>query len=325
MLNNKNECIFLAGHNGMVGSAIIRKLNKEGYFNIITANRSELDLFNQQDVRSFFTYNIIDTVIICAARVGGIYSNSTYPADFVYQNLMIQSNIINACHEKDINNILFLGSSCIYPKEAKQPITEDQLLQGPLESTNQWYAIAKIAGIKLCEGYNIQFNRDYRSIMPTNLYGPNDNFHELNGHVIPALISRFHKAVLDNSPFIEIWGTGKAKREFLHVDDLADGCVHFMSLDKAALQKKIPISNSHINVGTGIDIEIKTLVELLVEISGFSGEIRFDSSKPDGTMRKVLDVSLAKSLGWTSNIAFYDGLKDSYQWYLDHFPNVKRS
>jgi GDP-L-fucose synthase len=325
MLDSKEECIFIAGHNGMVGSALVKKLNDEGYLNIITASRSELDLLNQKDVKKFFKEHAIDTLIIAAAKVGGIYSNSKYPADFMYQNLMIQSNIINACHEEDINNILFLGSSCIYPKEAKQPITEDQLLQGTLESTNQWYAVAKIAGIKLCEGYNIQYNRDYRCIMPTNLYGPNDNFHELNGHVIPALISRFHRAVQNSSPFIEIWGTGKAKREFLHVDDLADGCVHLMAIDKATYQKKIPISNSHINVGSGIDIEIKTLVELMVEISGFSGEIKYDSSKPDGTMRKVLDVSLAKSLDWTANISFKDGLKDSYKWYLEHFPNVKRS
>ncbi|MDA9040167.1 GDP-L-fucose synthase [Gammaproteobacteria bacterium] len=325
MLDSKEECIFIAGHNGMVGSALIKKLNDEGYLNIITASRSELDLLKQKDVKKFFKEHPIDTVVIAAAKVGGIYSNSTYPADFMYQNLMIQSNIINTCHEEDINNILFLGSSCIYPKEAIQPINEDQLLQGPLESTNQWYAIAKIAGIKLCEAYNIQFNRDYRSIMPTNLYGPNDNFHELNGHVIPALISRFHRAVLEKSTFIEIWGTGKAKREFLHVDDLADGCVHLMKIDKLNYQKKIPTSNSHINIGTGIDIEIKMLIELLTEISGFNGEIRFDSTKPDGTMRKVLDVSLAKSLNWNSKISFHDGLKNSYQWYLDHFPNVKRS
>jgi len=325
MLEDTNDSIFIAGHNGMVGSAIIRKLNNEGFNNIVTADRSKLDLFSQSDVQNFFQKNNIDIVIISAAKVGGIYSNANYPADFVYQNLMIQSNIINACHEAHIDNILFLGSSCIYPKEAQQPICENQLLTGPLESTNQWYAIAKIAGIKLCEGYNIQYNRDYRCVMPTNLYGPNDNFHELYGHVIPALISRFHRAVNENAPFIEIWGTGRAKREFLHVDDLADGCLHIMKITKSTFQNKIPMDNSHINLGTGIDIEIKTLVELLSEISGYGGEITFNHSKPDGTMRKVLDVSLAASLDWTSSISFQDGLEDSYQWYLDHFPNVKRS
>ena len=325
MLSNKNDNIFVAGHNGMVGSAIIRRLKKEGFKNIITRNRDQLDLLNQKDVFNFFDDNKIDISIICAARVGGIYSNSTYPANFVYQNLMIQSNIINACHQKDVNNILFLGSSCIYPKEAKQPIKEEQLLKGQLEPTNQWYAIAKIAGIKMCEGYNIQYGRDYRSVMPTNLYGPNDNFHELNGHVIPALISRFHRAAKEKSPHIDIWGSGKAKREFLHVDDLADGCIHLMKIDEDNYKKNIPDSNSHINVGTGVDIEISELVTILKNISGFKGEIKYDTSKPDGTMRKVLDISLINSLNWESSIIFEDGLNESYKWYLEHYPNVKRS
>lgn len=319
-----NDNIFVAGHNGMVGKAVVKCLIMKGYKNIITANRKELDLLNQRNVYKFFDSNKIDAVFICSAKVGGIYSNSTYPYDFIYQNQMIQNNIINAAHLSDINNLLFMGSSCIYPKMASQPIHESQLLTGPLEPTNQWYALAKIAGIKLCEGMNIQFGRDYRSLMPTNLYGPNDNFHDLNSHVIPALVRRFYEAVVENKKSLKVWGSGKPKREFLHVDDLAKASVFLMEMDKQKFNSFIKPDLSHINVGTGDDISIEELVSIIRNISKYDGEILFDDSKPDGTMRKVLDISTITSMGWLPEISLEDGLFDTYEWYKNNEDTAKK-
>ena len=319
-----NDNIFVAGHNGMVGSAVVKCLINKGYKNIITANRKELDLLNQNNVHNFFDNNKIDTVFICSAKVGGIYSNSTYPYDFIYQNQMIQNNIINAAHLSDINNLLFMGSSCIYPKLASQPIHESQLLTGPLEPTNQWYALAKISGIKLCEGMNIQFGRDYRSLMPTNLYGPNDNFHDLNSHVIPALVRRFYEAVVENKKSLKVWGSGKPKREFLHVDDLAKASVFLMEMDKQKFNSFINPDLSHINVGTGNDISIEELVSIIRNISKYDGEILFDVSKPDGTMRKVLDISTITSMGWSPEISLEDGLFETYEWYKNNEDTAKK-
>lgn len=317
--------IFVSGHNGMVGSALVKCLKKNGYSNIIKANRKELDLLNQNNVYNFFDSNKIDTVFICSAKVGGIYSNSTYPYDFIYQNQMMQNNIINAAHLSDINNLLFMGSSCIYPKLASQPIHESQLLTGPLEPTNQWYALAKISGIKLCEGMNIQFGRDYRSLMPTNLYGPNDNFHDLNSHVIPALVRRFYEAVVENKKSLKVWGSGKPKREFLHVDDLAKASVFLMEMDKQKFNSFIKPDLSHINVGTGNDIPIEELVSIIRNISKYDGEILFDVSKPDGTMRKVLDISTITSMGWSPEISLEDGLFDTYEWYKNNKDTAKKA
>ena len=319
-----NDNIFVAGHNGMVGSAVVKCLINKGYKNIITANRKELDLLNQNNVYNFFDSNKIDTVFICSAKVGGIYSNSTYPYDFIYQNQMIQNNIINAAHLSDINNLLFMGSSCIYPKLASQPIHESQLLTGSLEPTNQWYALAKISGIKLCEGMNIQFGRDYRSLMPTNLYGPNDNFHDLNSHVIPALVRRFYEAVVENKKSLKVWGSGKPKREFLHVDDLAKASVFLMEMDKQKFNSFIKPDLSHINVGTGNDISIEELVSIIRNISKYDGEILFDVSKPDGTMRKVLDISTITSMGWSPEISLEDGLFETYEWYKNNEDTAKK-
>ncbi|MAJ44706.1 MAG: GDP-fucose synthetase [Candidatus Marinimicrobia bacterium] len=317
--------IFVSGHNGMVGSALVKCLKKNGYSNIIKANRKELDLLNQNNVYNFFDSNKIDAVFICSAKVGGIYSNSTYPYDFIYQNQMIQNNIINAAHLSDINNLLFMGSSCIYPKLATQPIHESQLLTGPLEPTNQWYALAKISGIKLCEGMNIQFGRDYRSLMPTNLYGPNDNFHDLNSHVIPALVRRFYEAVVENRKSLKVWGSGKPKREFLHVDDLAKASVFLMEMDKQKFNSFIKPDLSHINVGTGNDISIEELVSIIRNISKYDGEILFDDSKPDGTMKKVLDISTITSMGWSPEISLEDGLLDTYEWYKKNKDTAKKA
>lgn len=319
-----NDNIFVAGHNGMVGSAVVKCLITKGYKNIITANRKELDLLNQNNVYNFFDGNKIDAVFICSAKVGGIYSNSTYPYDFIYQNQMIQNNIINAAHLSNINNLLFMGSSCIYPKLASQPIHESQLLTGPLEPTNQWYALAKISGIKLCEGMNIQFGRDYRSLMPTNLYGPNDNFHDLNSHVIPALVRRFYEAVIENKKFLKVWGSGKPKREFLHVDDLAKASIFLMEMDKQKFNSFIRPDLSHINVGTGNDISIEELVSIIRNISKYDGEIVFDDSKPDGTMKKVLDISTITSMGWSPEISLEDGLIDTYEWYKKNKDTAKK-
>ncbi|WP_139788479.1 GDP-L-fucose synthase [Halomonas sp. BC1] len=310
--------VFVAGHRGMVGSAIVRQLEERGGFSIVTRNRSELDLTNQQAVSEFFAAEQFDQVYLAAAKVGGIIANNTYPAEFIYENLMIQANIIHAAHATDVQQLLFLGSSCIYPKLAGQPMAETALLTGTLEPTNEPYAIAKIAGIKLCESYNRQYGRDYRSVMPTNLYGPNDNFHPENSHVIPALLRRFHEAKLARAAEVTAWGTGSPMREFLHVDDMAAASVHVMHLDNATYEANTQPMLSHINVGTGVDCTIKELTETVAKVVGFQGEIVWDTSKPDGTPRKLMDVSRLKSLGWQASIGLEDGLRDAYQWFLDN-------
>ena len=310
--------IFIAGHKGMVGSAILKQLSTNPSNNIIVAEKSKLDLTNQERVNVFFKNNSIDQVYLAAAKVGGIYANDTYPADFIYENLIIEANIIKASHSNNVPKLLFLGSSCIYPKLAKQPIKEEFLLTGLLEKTNEPYAIAKIAGIKLCESFNRQYDRDYRSVMPTNLYGPNDNFHSKNSHVIPALIKRFHTAVIKDEKEVTIWGTGGAMREFLHVDDMADACIHIMNLDKFSYNKSIDPHLSHINIGTGIECSIKVLAENISTVTEYKGEIIFDSSYPDGTPRKLLDTSKINNMNWQHSIDLVEGLKDTYNWYKEN-------
>ncbi|HIG39370.1 MAG TPA: GDP-L-fucose synthase [Gammaproteobacteria bacterium] len=309
--------IFVAGHNGMVGSAIVRQLKNKDSAEIILRTRSELDLTNQAAVDSFFLENKVDQIYLAAAKVGGIYANSTFPAEFIYQNLIIECNIINAAHQADIEKLLFLGSSCIYPKSVDQPMQESALLTAVLESTNEPYAIAKIAGIKLCESYNRQYGRDYRSVMPTNLYGPNDNFHPKNSHVLPALIRRFHEAVETDASEVVVWGTGNAMREFLHVDDMAAASVFVMELDKAVYEENTEPRLSHINVGTGIDCTIRELAETVAKVTGFQGVLKFDTTKPDGTSRKLLNVSRLSNLGWNSSIGLEDGIKNAYQWFVE--------
>lgn len=315
--------IFVAGHNGMVGSAIVRQLERYDDVTLITADRTELDLTSQAQVRQFFSDHAIDQVYLAAAKVGGIHANNTYPADFIYQNLMIQANIIHAAHMTDVQRLLFLGSSCIYPKNAGQPMSEQALLTGVLEPTNEPYAIAKIAGIKLCESFNRQYGRDYRSVMPTNLYGPNDNFHPENSHVIPAMLRRFHEAVQKGDDKVVIWGTGTPRREFLHVDDMASACVHVMNLDVDVYHDHTHPMLSHINVGTGEDCSIRELAELVASTTGFKGELVFDHTKPDGTPRKLMDVSRLNALGWDYTIDLKDGLKDAYEWFLNN-PDTAR-
>lgn len=315
--------IFIAGHHGMVGSAIFRQLEKQEDVQIIVRTRSELDLTNQQAVRDFFATEKINQIYLAAARVGGIFANNTLPADFIYDNLMIQCNIIHSAHLADINDLLFLGSSCIYPKLAEQPMKESALLTGVLEETNEPYAVAKIAGIKLCESFNRQYGRDYRSVMPTNLYGPNDNFHPENSHVIPALIRRFHKAKLCGDAEVIAWGTGKPRREFLHVDDMATACIHIMNLDKVTHGKSVDPMLSHINIGTGVDCTIQELVETVALITGFDGNVTFDCSKPDGTLRKLVNVNKISSLGWKYSYELVDGLQETYEWFLANQDNFR--
>lgn len=310
--------IFVAGHNGMVGSALVRQLSQDSNNEIITADRTELDLTNQQAVQRFFAEQSIDQVYLAAAKVGGIHANNTYPADFIYENLMIEANIIHAAHLHNVQKLLFLGSSCIYPKLADQPMREDALLTATLEPTNEPYAIAKIAGIKLCESYNRQYGRDYRSVMPTNLYGPGDNFHPENSHVIPALIRRFHEAKESNSPVVNAWGTGSPMREFLYVDDMAAASIFVMNLDDATYQKETQPMLSHINVGSGIDCTIKELTETVAKVVGYQGKIEWDTSKPDGAPRKLMDVSRLERLGWQSTTDLEQGLTKSYVWFLDN-------
>lgn len=315
---NRNARIFVAGHRGMVGSAIVRRLEAMGYTNLITRGREELDLVDQAAVNTFFAENKIDQVYMASAKVGGIHANNTYPAEFIYQNLMVEANIIHAAHCNDVNKLLFLGSSCIYPKFAEQPMKEEALVTGVLEPTNEPYAVAKIAGIKLCESYNRQYGRDYRSVMPTNLYGPNDNFHPENSHVVPALLKRFHEATQRGDNEVVIWGSGKPQREFLHVDDMAAACVHVMELDDQSYQAHTQPMLSHINVGTGVDCSIRELAETIARVTEYQGELKFDSTKPDGTPRKLMDVSRLKALGWKSTISLEDGLRDAYRWFVEN-------
>ncbi|MDP1547479.1 MAG: GDP-L-fucose synthase [Anaerolineales bacterium] len=312
----KQDKVFVAGHRGMVGSAIVRRLQALGHTNLLTAGSDALDLTNQAAVQTFFAANAIDQVVLAAAKVGGIHANNTYPAEFIYQNLMIQANIIQAAHSAGVQKLLFLGSSCIYPKNAAQPMAEDALLTGTLEATNEPYAIAKIAGIKLCESYNRQYGRDYRSVMPTNLYGPGDNFHPDNSHVIPAMMRRFHEAVQSGAAEVVVWGSGTPMREFLHVDDMAAASVHVMNLPLAEYAAHTTPMLSHINVGTGVDCTIRELAETLSRVTGFAGKLAFDTSKPDGTPRKLMDVSRLKALGWQAQTQLEDGLRDTYAWFL---------
>jgi GDP-L-fucose synthase len=315
--------IFVAGHNGMVGSAIVRQLEQQGDCEIITRTRKELDLTNQQAVSDFFSTHNIQQVYLAAAKVGGIVANNTYPADFIYENLMIECNIIHSAYKAGITELLFLGSSCIYPKLAEQPMAESALLTATLEPTNEPYAVAKIAGIKLCESYNRQYGVDYRSVMPTNLYGPQDNFHPENSHVIPALLRRFHEAKLNGDAKVVAWGSGKPMREFLYVDDMAAASIHVMNLDKATYDKNTEPMLSHINVGTGVDCTIRELVETVAKVTGFAGEIEFDATKPDGAPRKLMNVDRLASLGWKYTYSLENGLKDAYQWFLDNQDNFR--
>jgi GDP-L-fucose synthase len=316
--------VFVAGHKGMVGSAIVRQLEARDDVQLVLREFADLDLTNQSAVNSFFASENIDEVYLAAAKVGGIHANNTYPAEFIYQNLMIESNIIYAAHNNNVQHLLFLGSSCIYPKLAEQPMTEKALLTGLLEETNEPYAIAKIAGIKLCESYNRQYSRDYRSVMPTNLYGMNDNFHPENSHVIPALMRRFHEAKLNGDAQVVVWGTGTPMREFLYVDDMAAACVHVMELDKETYQANTEPMLSHINVGTGVDCTIREMAETMAKAVGFKGEIVFDSSKPDGTPRKLLDVTRLANLGWRYSISLEQGLDQTYQWFLANQDNFRK-
>lgn len=316
--------IFVAGHNGMVGSAIVRQLQSENNVEVVTRSRAELNLLSQADVQAFFNDNKIDQVYLAAAKVGGIVANNTYPAEFIYENLTIQNNIIHCAHVAGVNDLLFLGSSCIYPKLAEQPMREDALLTATLEPTNEPYAIAKIAGIKMCESYNRQYGRNYRSVMPTNLYGENDNFHPQNSHVIPALIRRFHEAKLAGDSKVVAWGSGEPMREFLHVDDMAAASIHVMNLSNDVYSANSQEMLSHINVGTGVDCTIQELVETVAKVVGFKGEIEFDSSKPDGAPRKLMDVSRLESLGWKYSINLDDGLKTTYQWFLDNQASFRK-
>ena len=323
MTRDLNQTVFVAGHPGMVGSAIVRRLQTLGYTRILTAGRDELNLLDQQAVQAFFNEQKIDQVYLAAAKVGGIQANNSYPADFIYENLMIQANIIQAAHQCDVQKLLFLGSSCIYPKFAEQPMREEALLTGVLEPTNEPYAIAKIAGIKLCESYNRQHGRDYRSVMPTNLYGPHDNYHPQNSHVIPALLRRFHEAVQRGDEELVIWGTGTPMREFLHVDDMAAASIHVMELDDATYQANTQPMLSHINVGTGVDCTIGQLAKTIAKVTGFSGTLSFDTSKPDGAPRKLMDVSRLKALGWQATISLEDGLNDAYAWYVSNVQQAR--
>ena len=311
--------IFIAGHNGMVGSAIVRFLKNQDV-ELITKKKIELDLLNQQAVQNFFKSQKIDQVYLAAAKVGGIHANNTYPADFIYENLMIEMNVIHNAFLNGVKKLLFLGSSCIYPKNTTQPIKEEELLNGKLEPTNEPYAIAKIAGIKICESYNRQFAKshslDYRSLMPTNLYGPGDNYHPVNSHVIPGLLYRFHEAKINNLPKVTIWGTGTPKREFLYVDDMARASIHLMNIDKETYDKHTLSMCSHINVGSGNDLTIKELAAIIKEVVGFKGEIQFDSSKPDGNLRKFLDSEKIKKIGFKPETSLKEGLIKTYQDYI---------
>lgn len=314
--------IFVSGHNGMVGSAICRQLKKTDA-EIITITRQELDLTDQSQVKSFFDKHRFDQVYLAAAKVGGIHANDTYPAEFIYQNLMIQNNVIHQSFVSGVNKLLFLGSSCIYPKLAFQPMTEGQLLNGYLEPTNEPYALAKIAGIKMCESYNRQYRTDYRSVMPTNLYGPGDNYHSQNSHVIPALLRRFHEAKIDKSENVVAWGTGSALREFLHVDDMAAASIHVMNYDAEKYRLQVNPRLSHINVGTGEECSIRQLTESISEVVGYQGNIVWDTAKPDGTPRKLMDSSRIFDLGWQPKHNLRDGLKDAYKWFTTNITSVR--
>jgi len=315
---SKKDSIFVAGHSGMVGSAIVRQLEKLEFVNILTESRNNVDLTDQSSVINFFSTNKIDYVVLAAARVGGIFANSEYPAEFIYENLMIECNVIHSAYITGVKRLLFLGSSCIYPKLSKQPIKESELLTGVLEPSNEPYAIAKIAGIKLCESYNRQYGMHYRSVMPSNLYGEGDNFHIHNSHVVPALLRKFHEAKINNNNSVSIWGDGSAMREFLYVDDMADACIHIMSCSDDIYDSYTEPLLSHINIGSGVDLSIRELAETIKEIVGYRGNLLFDTSKPNGPPRKLLNVSKLNSMGWKYQTNLKTGLKKTYTWYLDN-------
>ncbi|HAY0066854.1 TPA: GDP-L-fucose synthase [Escherichia coli] len=315
--------VYVAGHQGMVGSAICRQLSLRDDIELVVKTHKELDLTVQKDVEAFFERERVDQVYLAAAKVGGIYANNTFPAEFIYQNLMIESNIIHSAHKVGIQKLLFLGSSCIYPKFAEQPMKESALLTGILEPTNEPYAIAKIAGIKLCESYNRQYGRDYRSVMPTNLYGSNDNFHPENSHVIPALMRRFHEAKESGAQEVIVWGTGTPMREFLYVDDMAAASVHVMELEDTIYQQNTQPMLSHINVGTGVDCSIHEMAETMASVVGYQGKIVFDATKPDGTPRKLMDVTRLKNLGWQHRYNLHEGLSLTYKWFLENIDSFR--
>jgi len=312
-----NEKIYIAGHRGLVGSAIVRQLESRGFTNLLMRTHKELDLTNQAQVQTFFKQEKPDYVILAAAKVGGIHANNTYPADFIYQNIMIEANVINSAYENKVKRLLFLGSTCIYPKSVEQPMREDALLTDVLEPTNEPYALAKIAGIKLCESYNRQHGTDFRSVMPTNLYGVNDNFHPENSHVIPALMRRFHEAKINNDAEVTVWGTGNAMREFLHVDDMAAASLFVLELDEETYKINTQPMLSHINVGTGQDVTIKEMAETMKEVVGFKGNLTFDTTRPDGAPRKLIDVTRLKNIGWSYTTVLKEGLEKTYYWYLN--------
>ena len=319
---NLNDKIYIAGHRGLVGSAILRNLESKGYDNLLTKNHEDLDLTDQTKVKSFFDEEKPDYVILAAAKVGGIYANNTYPADIIYQNTMIEANVIQSAFENKVKRLLFLGSTCIYPKKIEQPMQEEALLSNKLEPTNEPYALSKILGIKLCESYNRQHGTDFRSVMPTNLYGINDNFDPDNSHVIPGLIQRFHKAKINNEKEVIVWGTGRAMREFLYVDDMAEASLFVMGIDKKIYDANTSPMISHINVGSGKDITIKELAEMIGKVVGFEGKIHFDKSKPDGSPRKLVDVSRITNMGWKNTTSLRTGLDKTYNWYKNNIHNA---
>lgn len=315
-MNDVKKTIYICGSSGMVGSSLIQYFKSKTSYTVISTNRDDLDLMEKQSVDSYFKNNSIDFMIIAAAKVGGIFANDTYPKDFIYNNLVIQNNLINAAHEHSLEKVIFLGSSCIYPKLSEQPIKEEYLLTGSLEPTNEPYAIAKIAGIKLCESFNRQYGTDFRSLMPTNLYGPRDNFDYENSHVIPALLRKFYDAIDKKKDFVEVWGTGKPMREFLHVDDLCSACEFILDLEREKFNQSISDRCSHLNVGYGEDISIKELAEKIKDVVKFKGDIKFDDSKKDGTYQKLLDSKKINSLGWKPKININDGLESTYDWFI---------
>ena len=327
-MNDSNKSIYICGSSGMVGSALVKYFKSQTSLKVISSNRDKLDLMKKESVDNFFKETQIDFMIIAAAKVGGIYANDTYPKEFIYNNLVIQNNLINAAYEYKLEKVIFLGSSCIYPKLSEQPIKEEYLLTGSLESTNEPYAIAKIAGIKLCESFNRQHDTDFRSLMPSNLYGPRDNFDYENSHVIPALIRKFNDAKENKDDFVQVWGTGKPMREFLHVDDLCSACEFILNLDKDKFNKSVSDRCSHLNVGYGEDISIKNLAEKIKEIVKFEGVIKFDDTKNDGTYKKLLDSKKINTLGWMPKISINDGLNLTNDWFLknkDSFRGNKNS
>jgi GDP-L-fucose synthase len=322
MKNNLQKRIYVAGHRGLVGSAIVRALRKQDYRNIVTRTHAELELTDQSQVRAFFASEQIDEVYLAAARVGGIHANNTYPAEFIYDNMMVQTNVIHEAWRAGVKKLLFLGSSCIYPRLAEQPMKEEYLMSGSLEPTNEPYAIAKIAGIKMCESYNRQYGTDFRSVMPTNLYGPGDNYHPENSHVIPALLRRFHEAKLSGADKVVIWGTGTPRREFLYVDDMADASVHVMDLDRATYDRHTSPMLSHINVGTGEDVTIREVAEIIGKVVGYQGKIEFDTSKLDGTPRKLMDTSKLALLGWRPGVRLGEGIAETYKHFQEEVVRV---